>query len=63
MNEKSFTNQRRLSVEKKEYNCPYCKDKLIDSRDQDDRIDFWCETCRTAFHADLVEGKNDASNM
>lgn len=37
-------------MEKNEYKCPDCKNKLNDVRDQDDRIDFWCITCNKAYN-------------
>lgn len=45
-------------MEKMEFNCPDCKNILNDVRDQDDRIDFWCKECRTAFSYDNLNNIN-----
>lgn len=50
-------------MSKKEFKCPECENNLRDVRDQDDRIDFWCDTCRTAFHQDWIIGKENEANM
>lgn len=36
-------------MEIKEVTCPQCKKHLCDVRDREDRIDYWCFTCKKKF--------------